>query len=75
VRNFSRCGSFSAAFSFSAPRISTKIKASIKHLGRYCDEFSYRFNRRGEQLQMFDGTLKNLVCGEVLPCKKLVSIA
>src|SRR6266853_1666230 len=28
-------------------------KVSIKHLGRYCDEFSYRFNRRGEQLQMF----------------------
>jgi hypothetical protein len=22
-------------------------KISIKHLGRYCDEFSYRFNRRG----------------------------
>jgi hypothetical protein len=22
-------------------------KVSIKHLGRYCNEFSYRFNRRG----------------------------
>ena len=48
-------------------------KVSIKHLGRYCNEFSYRFNRRGEQLQMFDGTLKNLVRGEVLPYKKLTS--
>jgi transposase-like protein len=48
-------------------------KISIKHLGRYCNEFSYRFNRRGEQLQMFDGALKNLTRGEVLPYKKLVS--
>jgi hypothetical protein len=28
-------------------------KVSIKHLGRHCNEFSFRFNRRGEQLQMF----------------------
>lgn len=48
-------------------------KVSIKHLGRYCNEFSYRFNRRGEQLAMFDGTLKNLTRGEVLPYKKLTS--
>jgi transposase-like protein len=47
-------------------------KVSIKHLGRYCNEFSYRFNRRGAQLQMFDATLKNLTRGEVLPYKKLV---
>jgi transposase-like protein len=49
-------------------------KVSIKHLGRYCNEFSYRFNRRGEQLQMFDGTLKNLLHGEVLPYKKLTQV-
>jgi transposase-like protein len=48
-------------------------KVSIKHLGRYCNEFSYRFNRRGEQLQMFDGTLKNLVRGEALPYNKLTA--
>lgn len=48
-------------------------KVSIKHLGRYCNEFSYRFNRRGEQLQMFDSTLKNLVRGEVLQYKKLIA--
>jgi transposase-like protein len=48
-------------------------KVSIKHLQRYCDEFSYRFNRRGMQLQMFDATLKNLTRGEVLPYKKLIS--
>ncbi|MGB8323943.1 MAG: IS1595 family transposase [Candidatus Acidiferrum sp.] len=51
----------------------TYHKVSIKHLGRYCNEFSYRFNRRGEQLQMFDATLKNLTRGEVLPYKKLTS--
>jgi hypothetical protein len=48
-------------------------KVSMKHLGRYCNEFSYRFNRRGEQLQMFDGTLTNLLRGEVLPYKKLTA--
>jgi transposase-like protein len=48
-------------------------KVSIKHLGRYCNEFSYRFNRRGEQLQMFDGTLKNLLRGDVLSYSKLTA--
>ena len=51
----------------------TYYKVSIKHLGRYCDEFSYRFNRREEQLQVFDGTLKNLVRGEAVPYSKLTS--
>ena len=48
-------------------------KVSIKHLARYCNEFSYRFNRREEQLQMFRMTVKNLVNGEVLPYKKLTA--
>ncbi len=48
-------------------------KVSIKHLGRYCNEFSYRFNRRGEQLAMFDSTLKNLTRGEALPYKRLTA--
>jgi transposase-like protein len=46
-------------------------KVSIKHLGRYCNEFSYRFNRRGEQLAMFSETLKHMTRGEALPYKKL----
>jgi transposase-like protein len=50
-------------------------KVSIKHLGRYCDEFSYRFNRRGAQLEMFDATLKNLTRGEALPYAKLTQNA
>jgi transposase-like protein len=41
-------------------------KVSIKHLGRYCNEFSYRFNRRGEQLAMFDETLKHITRGKAL---------
>src|SRR5260221_2126404 len=48
-------------------------KVSIKHLGRYCNEFSYRFNRRGEQLAMFDVTLKNLARGKALTYDKLTS--
>jgi transposase-like protein len=51
----------------------TYHQVSIKHLARYCNEFSYRFNRRGEQLAMFDVTLKNLTRGEVLSYKKLTS--
>jgi hypothetical protein len=42
-------------------------------LGRYGNEFSFRFNRRGEQLQMFDGTVKNLLFGKVLPYKALTA--
>ena len=49
-------------------------KVSIKHLGRYCNEFSYRFNRRGEQLAMFDGALKNLLHGKVLTYKTLTTV-
>jgi len=48
-------------------------KVSIKHLARYCNEFSYRFNRREEQLQMFGMTVKNLVNGEILSYKKLTA--
>jgi transposase-like protein len=48
-------------------------KVSTKHLGHYCNEFSYRFNRRKEQLAMFDATLKNSTRGEVLSYKKLTS--
>jgi transposase-like protein len=46
-------------------------KVSIKHLGRYCNEFSYRFNRRDEQLQMFGMTVKNLLNGKVLSYRRL----
>jgi transposase-like protein len=51
----------------------TYHKVSIKHLGRYCNEFSYRFNRRGEQLQMFDATLKGLTRGRALPYAELIA--
>jgi transposase-like protein len=48
-------------------------KVSIKHLGRYCHEFSFRFNRRGEQLRMFDATLKSILNEKALPYKKLTA--
>jgi transposase-like protein len=48
-------------------------KVSIKHLGRYCNEFSFRFNRRGQQEKMFDETLKRLVNGKPLPFKTLTA--
>lgn len=48
-------------------------KVSIKHLGRYCEEFSYRFNRRGEQKQMFYATVKGLLKETALPFKTLTA--
>jgi transposase-like protein len=51
----------------------TYHQVSIKHLGRYCSEFSWRFNRRDEQLGMFDQTMKGLTGGKALPYKKLTA--
>ena len=48
-------------------------RVSIKHLGRYCNEFSYRFNRRGQQLQMFAETMKHLTRGKALTYEKLTA--
>src|SRR6266852_3080137 len=50
-------------------------KVSIKHLGRYCNEFSYRFNRRHSQAEMFDQTLKGLLDGKPLRYKTLTGVA
>ncbi|HXY23363.1 MAG TPA: IS1595 family transposase [Candidatus Acidoferrum sp.] len=48
-------------------------KVSIKHLGRYCNEFSYRFNRRDSQKQIFHETMKGLLRGNPLPYRKLTA--
>jgi ISXO2-like transposase domain/Transposase zinc-ribbon domain len=48
-------------------------KVSIKHLPRYCNEFSYRFNRRENQAGMFEETVKGLVNGKALTLKALTS--
>jgi len=50
-------------------------KVSIKHLGRYCNEFSYRFNRRDQQEKMFDATIKGLLKAKPLPYKTLTASA
>jgi transposase-like protein len=46
-------------------------KVSKKHLPRYCDEFSYRFNRRQKQEKLFSDTTKNLLKRKALTYKKL----
>jgi hypothetical protein len=43
------------------------------HLGRYCDEFSYRFNRRHSQEEMFGETVKGLLNGKPLQYKRLTA--
>lgn len=48
-------------------------KVSIKHLPRYCNEFSYRFNRRDKQPELFAETTKNLLRGDRLTYKRLTA--
>lgn len=48
-------------------------QVSAKHLARYCDEFSYRFNRRKQQQEMFAETTKNLLNGERLTYSALTA--
>jgi transposase-like protein len=55
--------------------IGTFHRVSIKHLSRYLREFSYRFNRRGEQEQLFTDTLKNLLHEAALPYRILIAEA
>jgi transposase-like protein len=49
-------------------------KVSEKHLDRYLDEFTYRFNGR-EDGQLFQRTLKNLVNGKTLTFEELTKAA
>ncbi len=49
-------------------------KVSIKHLQRYLNEFSYRFNRR-KVADAFGETVQRLAFGKTLPFKKLTADA
>ena len=49
-------------------------KVSIKHLGRYLNEFSYRFNNRGAE-NLFAAVVANLVIGAALRYAELTSDA
>lgn len=49
-------------------------KVSEKHLDRYLDEFTYRFNGR-EDADLFPRTLQNLVNGKTLTFEKLTKTA
>jgi hypothetical protein len=51
----------------------TYHRVSIKHLGRYCNEFSYRFNRRDQQEQMFHATINGLLKTKPLHYKELTA--
>jgi hypothetical protein len=46
---------------------------SIKHIARYCNEFSYRFNRRHQQAEMFEQTIKGLLRGNPIRYKDLTA--
>jgi transposase-like protein len=49
-------------------------KVSEKHLDRYLDEFTYRFNGRDDG-QLFQRTLRNLVNGKTLTFEQLTKAA
>ncbi|MBI4479467.1 MAG: IS1595 family transposase [Acidobacteria bacterium] len=49
-------------------------KVSEKHLDRYLDEFTYRFNGRKDE-HLFTATLKNLVNAKAMPFEKLTKTA
>jgi hypothetical protein len=62
------------AFSlFKRSVIGTFHKISIKHLQRYLEEFSYRFNRRDKQEDMFAETVATLLRTIQLPYKTLIA--
>ncbi|MGH2509812.1 MAG: IS1595 family transposase [Ktedonobacteraceae bacterium] len=49
-------------------------KVSEKHLDRYLDEFTYRFNGREDE-RLFQNTIRNLVNGKTLTFEKLTKTA
>ncbi len=49
-------------------------RVSEKHLDRYLDEFTYRFNGRDDE-QLFQHTMRNLVNGKTLTFDKLTHVA
>jgi len=53
----------------------TYHKVSIKHLQRYLDEFTYRFNRREQQTEMFAETVREMLNRTQIPYKKLIAEA
>ncbi len=46
---------------------------SPKHLQRYLDEFSYRFDRRWREGELFGFVLRRVACGQPLPYRQLVA--
>jgi hypothetical protein len=51
--------------------IGTYHQLSIKHLQRYLNEFSYRFNRR-EDAELFENTVIRLAGAKPMPYSKLI---
>ncbi len=73
VRGDVHTNTIEGAFSlFKRAIIGSFHKVSIKHLQRYLDEFTYRFNRRNEE-DLFGVTVTRLLIGIALPYKALTS--
>jgi hypothetical protein len=65
---------FESAFSLLKRKVYGAFhKVSIKHLGRYGDEFPFRVNRRERNCRCLIRRLKNPLRGEALPSAKLTA--
>ena len=74
IGEYQHSNTIESAFSlFKRGLIGSYHQVSAKHLQRYCDEFSYRFNRRGQQDKLFEGTLKELLRRDPLTYKALTA--
>jgi hypothetical protein len=45
----------------------------VEHIDAYLSEFSWRFNRRGNQAGMFGMVLDNLAANKPMPYKQLIA--
>jgi hypothetical protein len=48
-------------------------RVSYKHLSRYCHEFSFRFNRREVETEIFADTVKSMANSKPMLYRKLIS--
>ncbi len=72
VRGDVHTNTVESAFSlFKRGIIGSYHQVSIKHLQRYLNEFSFRFNRR-EDADLFEQTVSRMAIGKALPYAKLV---
>ncbi len=64
-----------AGKAISSPKSSADVHHGVspKHLQRYLDEYSYRFDRRWRESELFGFVLRRVARGQPLPYRLLVA--